>query len=244
MALLPSTTLTSYAVAMAAVAAIPASAQVAPAAAPAGLPLLTLSVTGEVERAPDMVTIGTGVQTRAPVAKDAMAQNAAQMDKLVAAIVKAGVARKDIQTSAVNLSPQYDYSGNNQPPRFIGYEASNQLTVKLRDIAKSGDVIDRMVNAGATNINGPSFGFADDAPLLDEARAKALDQAKQRAQFYATRAGYRSVRLIGISESGAMMPGPIPMMVRSFDAAQAATKVEPGQINVGITLTVQYALEP
>ncbi|MET0365531.1 MAG: SIMPL domain-containing protein [Sphingobium sp.] len=224
-----------------------ANAQAAPATVPVAGPVISLSVTESIESAPDMATVGTGVQTRAQTAKDAMALNAAAVDKLVAAILKAGIDRKDIQTSGINLTPQYDYSDrtDGKGPKFLGYEASNQLSVKIRKIASSGDVIDRMVGAGATNINGPSFGLQDDAPVLDKARAKAIATAKARAQFYAQQAGYRSARLFSISETGDVgRPIPMPQMARAdFAGAAKATSVEPGQLSTSITLTIQYVLE-
>ncbi|HKY80348.1 MAG TPA: SIMPL domain-containing protein, partial [Sphingobium sp.] len=95
-------------------------------------PIVTLNVTETVEAAPDQATVGTGVQTRAPTAAQAMRDNAAKMDKLIAALAKAGIAKADIQTSGINLNAQYDYSNRDgQPagPRFIGYEATNQVNV-------------------------------------------------------------------------------------------------------------------
>jgi len=226
-------------------AAVAADAQAIPAVTPVTGPVVSLSVTESVESAPDMATVGTGVQTRAPTAKEAMSLNAAAMDRLVAAILKAGIERKDIQTSGINLNPQYDY--NNRPegggPKFLGYEASNQLTVKIRRIAVAGDVVDRMVGAGATNINGPSFGIADDSGLLRTAREKAIRTAQERAGFYAQAAGYRTVRLLSISENGDMpRPVPMPMMMRA-DSAAAKTNIEPGQLSTAVTLSFQYALE-
>lgn len=209
-------------------------------------PVVTLSVTESVESAPDMASVNTGVQTRAQTAKQAMADNAAQMDRLIAALVKAGVARKDIQTSGLNLNPQYDYSNrtDGQGPRFLGYEASNQLTVKLRDIARVGETIDKLVEAGATNVNGPSFGIADDTALLREARTKVIRTAGERAAFYAQAAGYRSARLIAISETGEIMrPMPRMMMMDAQAAAAPATKIEPGQLSTSVTLSFQYVLE-
>jgi uncharacterized protein YggE len=228
-----------------ALGAAPALAQTSPMMVPATGPVISLSVTESIDSAPDMATVGTGVQTRAPTARVAMQQNAQAMDKLIAAILKSGVERKDIQTSGINLSPQYDYSNrtDGQGPRFIGYEASNQLTVKLRKIETVGDIIDTMVTAGATNINGPSFGIADDAPLLVQAREKAIRTAGARAQFYATQTGYRSARLLSISETGQFGP-PVPMpMLRNMAAEAASTKVEPGQLSMSVTLSFQYVLE-
>ncbi len=216
---------------------------------PATGPLLSMSVTESVESAPDMATINTGVQTRALAARDAMAQNATQMDKLIAALVKGGIDRKDIQTSGINLSPQYDYSnrpdGQSQGPRFIGYEASNQLTVTVRKLDKAGELIDAMVTAGATNINGPSFGIMDTAKLLDAARTKAIKTAQDRANLYAQATGYRTAKLIVIAEGGGFQPPmPIMMSARAMDSAAAPqTKIEPGQVSSSISLNVQYMLE-
>lgn len=224
--------------------ASPALAQAAPMMVPATGPVVSLSVTETVDSAPDMATVGTGVQTRALTAREAMRLNAQAMDKLIAAILKSGVARKDVQTSGINLSPQYDYSNQaaGKGPRFIGYVASNQLTVKLRKIDTVGDVIDTMVTAGATNINGPSFGIADDAPLVKQAREKAIRSAGERAQFYAAQTGYSSARLISISESGDFVRPPMPMM-QAMRAEAANTKVEPGQLTTSLTLSFQYVLE-
>ena len=210
-------------------------------------PVVTLNVTETVEAAPDQAIVGTGVQTRALTAAAAMRENAAKMEKLIAALTKAGIARKDVQTSGINLSAQYDYSNRDgQPsgPRFIGYEASNQLTIKLHDVKKIGALLDTLVEAGATNVNGPSFSIADPAPMLAQARAAALKSAKAQADFYAQAAGYRSARLISIAESSSGGHPPIPMVTARFKAdAESATPVEPGQVGSSVSLTVQYALE-
>lgn len=211
-------------------------------------PVVTLNVTETVEATPDMAVVGTGVQTRAPTAAEAMRENAAKMDRLIAALAKAGIAKKDVQTSGINLSAQYDYSNRDgQPsgPRFIGYEASNQLSVKLRDIRKVGTLLDTMVEAGATNVNGPSFSITDPTPMLAQARATALKTAKAQADFYAQAAGYRTARLVSIAESNSGGQPPMPMMVRAQfkDSAAAPTPVEPGQVGSSVTLTIQYALE-
>lgn len=221
-----------------------ASAQTAPSVVPVTGPVVNLSVTESVDSAPDMATVGTGVQTRALTAKEAMTLNAAAMDKLIATILKAGIDRKDVQTSGINLNPQYDYNNRaeGQGPKFIGYEASNQLTVKVRRIASVGDVIDRMVSAGATNINGPSFGLADDTAVLEQARTKAIAASRVRAEYYARQTGYRSVRLLSISEGGDVAR-PMPQMMMRADAAVAKTNVEPGQLSTSVTLSVQYVLE-
>lgn len=213
-------------------------------------PVVTLNVTEAVEAAPDVATVSTGVETRAPTAKQAMADNADKMTALIAALAKAGIAKKDIQTSGLRLSAQYDYSGRNpdgsqSPPKFLGYEAANQLSVTQRDVKKLGDLLDRMVAAGATSINGPTFSIDDPAPLLVQARGAALKSAKQQADFYAQQAGFRSARLVSISEnnSGGLRPVEFSSDRMKVQMAAAPTPVEPGQVSASVTLTVQYALD-
>ncbi|MCI4589829.1 SIMPL domain-containing protein [Sphingobium sp. BYY-5] len=211
-------------------------------------PVVTLNVTESVEAAPDVATVGTGVQSRAPTAAQAMRDNATKTESLIAALAKAGIAKKDIQTSGINLGAQYDYNnrdGDASGPRFLGYEASNQLTVKLHDVRQVGKLLDAMVTAGATNVNGPSFSIENPAPLQAQARANALKSAKAQADFYAQAAGYRSARLLSISESNSGGNPPMPMMASARFKAEAAadTPVEPGQVSASVSLTVQYALE-
>jgi uncharacterized protein len=209
-------------------------------------PVVTLSVTESVDAAPDKATISTGVETRALSAKDVMAQNATQIDKLVSALLRAGVERKDIQTSGINLNPQYDYANrkDGEAPRFIGYQANNMLTVIVRKIDKAGELIDALVTAGATNINGPTFGITDTSKLAEEARTKALKTAQSRAAFYAQTAGYKSARLLSISETG---EGDRQIVVTGARIAAApmapSTKIEPGQLSTSITLNFRYILE-
>jgi uncharacterized protein YggE len=211
-------------------------------------PVVTLNVTETVEAAPDIATVGTGVQTRAPTAAKAMTDNAGKMASLIAALAKAGIDKKDIQTSGIQLNPQYSYDNRNPDgsqgePKFLGYEASNQLTVKLRDIKRVGALLDSMVAAGATNISGPSFSINDPSPMLQQARGTALTSAKAQADFYAQAAGYRSARLLSIAESNSGGQPPMPMATMRFKADAASTPVEPGQVSSAVTLTVQYALE-
>lgn len=232
--------------------ATPATAALAQAATPSAQggtelagPVVTLSVTESVDAAPDKATVNTGVETRAPTAKDAMAQNAAKIDQLIGALLKAGIERKDIQTSGINLNPQYDYTARKEGegPRFIGYQANNMLTVTIRKLDKAGDTIDAMVNAGATNINGPAFGITDTTKLEEQARAKAVKTAATRATFYAQAAGYRSARLLAISETGDPTPPVVYAEARMSAAPAPATKIEPGQLSTSITLNFRYMLE-
>ncbi len=209
-------------------------------------PVVTLAVTESVDSAPDKATISTGVETRALTAKAAMAQNATKIDALVAALIKGGIERRDIQTSGINLSPQYDYAQRKEGegPRFIGYQATNMLTVTVRKLDKAGELVDAMVTAGATNINGPAFGITDTSKLETQARTRAVATAQTRANFYAQAAGYKNARLLAISETGDVsVPVPIYAAREMAMASAPATKIEPGQLSTSITLNFRYMLE-
>lgn len=209
-------------------------------------PLLTLAITESIDAKPDTATIGAGVQTIAPTATEALRQNSVKMNALIKAVKARGVADKDIQTTGISLSPQYDYEGrqNGQPPRFVGYQVSNEVRVKTREIAKLGEMLDALVAAGGTNITGPSFSIDADEAIKFEARTRALRRAREQAQFYAQQTGYASVRLVSITESQGYSGGPpMPMQARvmAMDVSEKAP-VEPGQVSTAVNLTVQYAL--
>lgn len=209
-------------------------------------PLLSFSITEEMRTAPDRARISAGVMTQATTAVDAMRENSQRVDAMVATLRRAGIAQNDIQTSGFSLSPQYDYRPQQQglPPRLIGYQVSNQLSVTTADTTRIGALIDALVSAGGTNIGGPEFFVAEPDAMLDTARDTAMRRAMERAERYARSAGYARARLVSVSEGGGFMPPPMPVMAR-MDAAEASggNYVQPGQVANGITLNVQFRLE-
>lgn len=209
-------------------------------------PLLAFSITEEVKSAPDRARIGAGVTSTATTAVEAMRANTAAMNNLIAAARRAGIEQRDIQTSGFSLSPQYDYTPQQQgqPPRLTGYQVSNQLSVVTANTSRVGALIDALVTAGGTNIDGPTFFVADTDAALETARETALRRATERANRYARAAGYSSARLISLSEGGSFNPPPpMPMMARmAADAGGAGNVIQPGEVSNGITLNVQYRL--
>ena len=153
-----------------------------------------LSASGETKVTPDLATITLGVQTDAPTAAGALSGNAAQMNKVVAALKKAGIADRDIQTSGLNVNPQYVYV-ENQPPKLNGYQASNQVTIQVRDLAKLGTTVDATVNAGATNVGGISFGLQNPQAAEDAARLDAVKALQAKADSSPVAAGELNVRI-------------------------------------------------
>ena len=121
-------------------------------------PALNLNASGEVKVAPDMATLTFGVVTEAKTAQEAMAQNATRMTQVAAALRRAGIGERDIQTSGLNLSAQYDYV-QNEPPRLRGYQATNRVTVIINDLDAVGTTADAVVAAGVNQIDGIGFGL-------------------------------------------------------------------------------------
>jgi uncharacterized protein YggE len=202
---------------------------------------LNLSAYGEVEAAPDMATITLGVTSDGPTAAQALAANSAKMTQVVAALRRGGIPERDIQTSGINLNPQYVYQ-ENQPPRLTGYQVSNQVTVVVRDLTRIGAAVDATVNAGATNVNGISFGLQNPQAAEDQARMAAVRALTAKSELYARAINYRVSRLITLSEGGGYQaPPPMPMMAMREQAANA-TPVSPGQVRVRIDITGVYEL--
>lgn len=210
---------------------------------PADATLLEVTATGRVTRTPDIATIRAGVVTQAPTAAAAVAENASRMAKVIAALKKAGVADRDVSTAAVNLSPQYRYA-ENQPPVVTGYQATNSVSVKFRDIGRSGRILDTLVTEGANQIDGPSMSVDKPEAALDEARTDAITRAKARAELYARAAGLRVERIVSISENGEDAGGgprpPVMYMARA--KAESDTVVLPGETDLSVTLAVRFAL--
>ena len=231
-----------FAIPLLAMSALSLPATAAEVQIQAQAPVVELSVSETVNAAPDIAQVGTGVTTRARTAKEAVRLNAIAMQKVVDRLKALGIAAKDIQTSNFNLNAQFNYP-NGGTPVFTGYEASNQVTAKLRQVDKVGDALDALVAAGANNINGPSFMLDDDTAQQQSARTRAFQRGQAMAQDYARMAGYTGVRLLEVSES-VQGRGPVPPMPVAFraEAAQAKTPIEAGEVGTTVTLTVKYEM--
>lgn len=205
---------------------------------------LDIVATGEVNRVPDVARISAGVVTQAKTASAAIAQNAQQMNRVIAALKRAGIAERDIQTSTISLNPEYRYV-QNQAPVLTGYRAANEVTVRFRDIAETGSILDALVAQGANQINGPMLSLDKPEAALEEARQQALTKARARAETYARALGMRVRRILSVSEAGAASP-PYPVMVGRAamqQDASAEAKIVPGEQSLSATLSVSFELE-
>ncbi|MDQ3247443.1 MAG: SIMPL domain-containing protein [Pseudomonadota bacterium] len=210
---------------------------------PLGGTRLDISATGEVTRVPDIAIVSAGVMTRSSTATAALQENAARMERVRAALRRAGIADRDIQTSQISLNPEYRYV-ENQPPQLIGYTASNQVSVRFRDIRSTGQILDALVAQGANQINGPTLTIDKPESALDEARANAIAVGRARAELYARSLGMRVVRLLSVSESGGYsVPPPMPYMARAEMAQGAAdSKIDPGEQKLQVSIAMSFEL--
>jgi|SRR5690606_3569375 len=203
--------------------------------------LLTVNADGSSEARPDMAIVNLGVTTEGQTAAAALAENARRMTALTAALRRAGIAERDIQTSNVSVYPQQVY-GEGQAPRITGYQANNSVTVKVRRIDNTGRVIDAAVGAGGNTVNGVSFTHADPDAQLDVARRDAIAEARRRAELYASALGMRVNRIVSVSEGGGYAP-PMPVALERFQAQDAAaTPISPGEIETRVSVNVMFEL--
>lgn len=223
----------------------------AAAAHPAGHPggpgprPATVSVAGEGQSlvSPDLATVSVGVTTQAPTAAQAMNDNSAKQARVIEAVKAQGIAPQDLQTQGLNLSPVQDYSRENQPPVISGYQAQNIVSVRVHDVGKLGGVLDALVGAGATDVQGVVFSREDDAEARDAARTDAVRDARRRAEVIARAAGMELGPLLSLTEGGD--PGrPIPMMAMARDEKAGSTPVEAGQLTLGAHVDAVWALAP
>lgn len=231
----------AIALTLGALPAMTAHAQTSAPQASADGTLLSISAEAEARRVPDMATLSTGVVTQAADSNAAMRANAEQMERVVAAIRKAGIAERDVQTSGVNLHPQYQHN-NDRAPTITGYQASNTVNITVRDIGKLGQVMDALVAAGANQINGPSFDVEDKESAYDEARRAAVEKAQARAGMYAKTLGLRVRRIVSISEGGDGFPRPMPMMAMARAGKMADTPIAAGESSLSVNLDIVFEL--
>lgn len=201
---------------------------------------LTVSADARASEKPDIATITAGVVTDAPTAEAALAENARRMNTVIAAIKRAGVAERDIQTSQLSVQPQIVYA-ENVPPRVTGYQATNTVSVRVRNMANVGKTVDAVVAQGSNQLNGINFGLDNPDAALDRARAEALKKARARADVYAQAVGMKVHKIIAIEEGGGYTP-PRPVMMMARAAMAEGTPVSAGEVELTARVSVTFEL--
>ena len=185
--------------------------------------IISLSGHGEVRATPDIAYVTSGVVTQGATAAEALAANTKAMTDLFAALKESGIEDRDVQTSNFSVQPRYDFS-NNQAPKMVGYDVSNNVTVTLRKVDTLGALLDRMVQSGSNQISGISFDVSKPEDAMDEARKLATEDATRKAKVYAKAMGIELGNVMQVSEGSAAQP-PMPMVRSTMMKADAAPPV-------------------
>lgn len=204
---------------------------------------ISLSGHGEVKSVPDLAFVTAGVVSQGATAAEALAANTQAMNALFAALKDAGIAERDVQTSNFSVQPRYDYS-NNQAPKLVGYDVSNNVTVTLRKIADLGPLLDRLVQSGSNQINGVTFQVSEPDQAMDEARKLAAADAARKAKVYAQAMGVELGPVMQVSEGATSQPQ-VPMvrgMVMKADAA-APVPVAAGEQTLAVDVNVTWEIK-
>ena len=200
-----------------------------------------ISVTGQAQISvpPDLALVDGGVTSEAKTAREASDANNAAMGKVLLALKGAGIDEKDVQTSRLLLQPQ-NAPNRTGPSAIASYRASNRVTIRVRDVTKVANVIDTLVGAGANEIGGINFMVSQASKLLDEAREKAVADARRKAEIYARAAGVTLGAPLTVSEEG----NAPPMPYRKMSAGMAAApQVAQGEETLSVTVNVSWAIK-
>ena len=201
---------------------------------------------GEVRVTPDTAIVTIGAMTSGLTARKALDANNKAMAAIMASLKSAGIEDKDIQTSGFSVGPRYDYGQNNtgQPPKVVGYDVNNSVTVMVRKLDSLGKVLDTAVSEGSNVLNGVSFTLADPEPKRDDARKLAVADARRKAELYAAAASVALGNVITISEAGGYQP-PIPVYAKTMaaDGKEAAVPVAAGEQIVTADVNIVWAIK-
>jgi uncharacterized protein len=200
---------------------------------------VTVSASGTVTVEPDQARVTSGVTADGATAREALSANTAAMQKVIAELKGAGIDAKDIQTASFRVEPRYTRPIEGQAPKIDGYSVTNEVQVLVRDLDKLGDILDRLVTAGANQTAGLNFEVSKAETLLDEARQQAVANALRRAKLYATAAGAEVGEVLTIVEGGREPPRP---MVMTRAVSPQAVPIERGTETLEANVTVTWAL--
>jgi len=202
---------------------------------------ITVTGDGSVSAAPDMAIITMGAAADAERAKIAMDETSAITSAILERLTEAGIASRDIQTSDLSLIPMWSNQSSTDGRRRIeGYRASNRVTANIRDLDVLGPVLDAVLTEGATNLGGLQFTISDPEPLMNDARRKAVEDARARADLFAEASGVTLGRLLSLSETASRAPR--PETLRMARAADAGVPVAEGETEISAGVTLVYAI--
>ncbi len=195
---------------------------------------------GEVAAEPDKASIYAGVTTMGDTAAEALAGNSKKMEAILEGMKSSGIDAKDIQTANFSVSPRYASADNRlTPAKIIGYQVSNTVSVTIRELSTLGEALDKFVSVGANSVNGIQFGFSEPKDLENQARVKAIEDAREKAELYAETAGVELGQVLTIQEMGANIPRPFMARAEAMSAVPIASGEETVSVQVNVTFGIQ-----
>ena len=215
--------------------------------APASVPKIVVSGEGEATVPPDLALLSLSVMREAKTAREALDANTAAMAAVIAAMKSSAIADRDLQTGTIQISPRYNYTNKDdgsQTAELVAYQVTNTLSVRVRDIAKTGEILDKAVTLGVNQGGGVTFTNTDASKTLTEARKKAVADAIDKAKTLASAAGVTLGRVLEISDQ-TMRAMPMPMEARAFAAAPAPARdvpIQRGENSYSVQVTVTFEL--
>lgn len=231
------------ALALAAALALPT---VAGAAEPSQPPRVSVVGEGQASVAPDMALLSLSVMREAATAREALNANNDAMAAVISAMKSAGIEERDLQTAGVQIMPRYDYTNRpdgTQEAKLAAYQVTNTLSVRVRDIAKTGEILDKSVSLGVNQGGGITFTNDNPSAVITEARKKAVADAIAKARTLTEAAGVELGRILEISEGSYASP-PMPYMVKTMRAEDAASvPVQAGESSYKVQVNVTFELK-
>lgn len=206
--------------------------------------IVSLTGHGEVRSTPDIAFVTSGVTTQGATAADALAANTKAMTDLFAALKAAGIEDKDIQTSNFSVQPRYDFS-NGQAPKLMGYDVSNNVTIKLKKVDMLGALLDKLVQSGSNQISGISFDVSKPEEAMDEARKLATEDATRKAKLYAQAMNIELGNVVQISEGSNSGPSPVPFVrgAAMMKADAAPVPVAAGEQTIAADVNIVWEIK-
>jgi uncharacterized protein YggE len=205
---------------------------------------ISLSGHGEVRMAPDLAIVTVGVMSSAATAREALDANTKAMDAVMTSLTAAGIEARDIQTSNFSVNPRYDYGQNNaQPPKVIGYDVSNNVSVTVRKLDSLGAVLDQVVSSGSNQINGVAFQVSKPEAATDEARKLAVADALRKAQVYTAASGVTLGQIISLTEGGGYQPPQPVFKTMRAEAASADVPIAQGEQVIAVDVNFTWEIK-
>lgn len=205
---------------------------------------VSISGHGEVRVVPDIAMVSVGVTSQGQTAREALDSNTKAMKTLLETLKKAGIEDRDLATSNFSVGPRLDYGNNNgQPPKTVGYDVNNMVTVTVRKIDDLGELLDVAVSTGSNTINGISFSVSKPDSFVTEARKAAVMDARNKADTYASAGGFKIGNILSINEGTAYQP-PIAYMAKSARAeASDAVPIAQGEQALSVDVSITYEIK-